>query len=367
MEVNESLGSKLRTARSLVGISTRAVAKMLEPLVPISHATIANYEKGASIPPLDILAALAKIYERPINWFLESSKALTGVRYRNLKSKTKSADLLGFEAEVQRWMDAYIAIEKRLERPLETIVDVASVSKAKDMASITQDIRRKLGIGEDEPITSIIAVLEAFGVRIIEVESEVRIDGLAARYGDHYVVALNPNVPHERHRLNAAHELAHIVLGDCEMGDGHDEAEQRAFEFASILLLPNRQLKSAFEGLSMVRLVQFKERFGISLAAMVYRAEKLGFIKKSIAKQLWIEFSKRGWRTNEPGRVQEDRATRLEQLLEEAMAGSAMSVKELADMCGVRIAEVHARLAKALGLKEDSEGSENIVFSIPRS
>lgn len=367
MGVQKSLASKLRTARSITALSTRAVAKLLEPLFPISHSTIANYEKGVSVPPLDVLAALSKVYDRPLNWFLEPSKGLSGVRYRNVKSKTKSSDLLCFEAGVQRWIDAYVAIESRLNRRLKPKIDIKKIKVTEDLASLAQDIRRKFGIGEDEPIASIISVLEGFGVRVIEVESDVKIDGLAARYGDEYIVALNPKVPHERHRLNAAHELAHILLGDCEGAEDSPELEQRAFELASLFLLPNRQLKLAFEGLSMVRLVQFKERFGISLAAMVYRAEKLEFIKKTVAKHLWIEFSRRGWRTNEPGRVQEDRATRFEQLVEELLTSGAMSLKEVADTCGVCISDVQQRLSKALGLEDSSEGPEGLVFSFPRS
>ncbi|MBX3420666.1 MAG: ImmA/IrrE family metallo-endopeptidase [Pirellulaceae bacterium] len=366
MSLQGSLGNKLRVARSLAGLSTRSVASRLETRFRVSHATVANYEKGCSVPPFDVLAALAVIYDRPINWFLESSKNLSGIRYRNLKSRTKSSDLLKFEAEVQRWIDAYVAIESRLKQPLRATVDFPKNCKKKDLATLALDVRRQLKFGEDEPIGSVIGVLEAFGIRVIEVESSVRIDGLAAKYGDEFVVALNPAVSHERLRLNAAHELAHVILGDCEQ-QTDDCKEQQAFEFASIFLIPNRQLKKAFEGLSMVRLVQFKERFGISLAAMVYRAEKLQFIKKSVAKQLWIEFSRRGWRKKEPGRVQEDRATRLEQMIEMLLASRLMSLKEIADLCSTRNAEIHSRLQRALGLNESSEGSDDIVLSFPKT
>src|SRR5690606_3331482 len=119
------------------------------------------------------------------------------------------------------------------------------------------------------------------------------------------------------------------------------EMEQKAFEFGSHLLLPNDQLKQAFTGKSMVRLVQFKERFGISLAAMIYRAEKLKFLTKGEAKSLWIEFSRRGWRSNEPGYVRPDRATRFEQLIEEACQSGSVSIKEVADLAGVRPSEIN--------------------------
>ena len=134
-------------------------------------------------------------------------------------------------------------------------------------------------------------VLEQFGIRTLENRNELRIDGLAAKYANEYIVVLNPSVSNDRTRLNAAHELAHVIYGDCDTEEEESKAlETRAFEFASYFLLPNSQLKRAFEGRSMVRLVQFKERFGISLAAMVYRAEKQSFISKQTAKMLWVEF-----------------------------------------------------------------------------
>ncbi len=86
----------------------------------------------------------------------------------------------------------------------------------------------------------------------------MRIDGLAAKYDEEYVVVLNPTVSNDRGRLNAAHELAHILFGDCDMTVRKSRrAERRAFDFASHFLLPNNQLKKAFIGKSMVRLVQF--------------------------------------------------------------------------------------------------------------
>src|SRR5262249_4836083 len=159
---------------------------------------------------------------------------------------------------------------------------------------------------------------------------QVRIDGLAAKYGEEYIVVLNPTVSNDRVRFNAAHELAHVLFGDCDQNTQETkEVERRAFDFASHFLLPNNQLKKAFLGKSMFRLVQFKERFGISLAAMVYRADKFGFITKTEAKWLWIEFARRGWKSNEPGLVRPDRATRFEQLIDELLNSGKMSLKEI--------------------------------------
>ncbi len=366
--VRESLAGKLKTARSSAEMSTRAVAMRLAKRFPISHATIANYESGRTVPPMDVLSALADLYERPINWFLERGKGLAGVQYRNLKSRVRMSDLHRFEADAQRWIDAYVALELRLNRPLTPNVEVFRAEGDLGPDELSRRVRRLLNIQkEDEPIPSVVEVLERFGTRVLENPTELRIDGMAARYGDEYVVVLNPTVPHDRTRLSAAHELAHVLYGDCETEEAATKAtESRAFEFASHLLITNTQLKEAFKGKSMVRLVQFKERFGISLAAMIYRAEKLSFISKHEAKSLWIAFAERGWKTNEPGVVRQDRATRFESLIEEALTSNRLSMKEVADLCGVRPDAIRGRLDFAIGIRDGNvpvdEGTDTVQF-----
>jgi Zn-dependent peptidase ImmA (M78 family)/transcriptional regulator with XRE-family HTH domain len=366
-DVRASIAGKLKTARSFSGLSTRAVASKLAARFSISHATIANFESGRSTPPLDVLAAFAELYDRPLNWFLESGQCLTGVRYRNLKSKVRISELHKFEADVQRWVDAYVILEQRLNRPLTATISNFRANNGPPPDELARDTRRELGIGDDEVVPSVIDVLERFGIRTIENSTDLRIDGLAARYGDEYIVALNPSVSNDRTRFNAGHELAHVLYGDCEKDEEGDKSiEARAFEFASNFLLPNGQLKRAFEGQSMVRLVQFKERFGISLAAMIYRAEKLSFISKQTAKMLWVEFSRRGWKTSEPGFVRPDRATRFEQLVDEAVFSNKLSLKEIADISGVRPEAVKARLNFAMGIKAhdvpEDEGTNMLQF-----
>jgi Zn-dependent peptidase ImmA (M78 family) len=351
-DVRQSLAAKLKTARSLTGMSTRTVSAKIDKRFSISHATIANYESGRSMPPMDLLAALANLYGRPLNWFLEGGRGLTGVRYRNLKSRLKAADLHRYEAEVQRWIDAYVALEVRLNRPLKPSLLDFTAKPGTLPDALSRDIRRCLEISEDEPIPSVVDVLERFGLRVLENRTDLKIDGLAAKYGQESVVVLNPNVSNDRTRMNAAQELAYVLFGNCDKVEETKADEQRACDFASHFLLPNGKLKNAFQGKSMVRLVQFKERFGISLTAMVYRAEQLAFITKPEAKDLWVEFARRGWRTNEPGSVRPDRATRFEQLIDEGLFGGHFSLKEVADLCGVRPEAIRKRLNDAMGMAD---------------
>jgi Zn-dependent peptidase ImmA (M78 family) len=346
------LGLKLKQAREATGMSTRVAVTLLPKNLMVSHVTLTNYESGKHQAPLDILAALADLYQRPINWFLEKSPTLTGIHYRNKKSKIGVHELTQFEAVAQQWLDAY----RRLDEEFNSVrrkerFEIAADGTGADAAAA---VRKHLGLDKNEPITSVIEVMETAGIRVMEISTKLNIDAIAARFGEEDIVILNTNVPNDRSRMNAAHELGHVLFRDYadSTPSNYKLLENRAFEFASYFLLTKHMLRSAFLGRSMVRLVQFKERFGISLAAMIYRAEVEGILSNQRAKQLWIEFSKRGWRREEPGHVKKDRATRFEQILESAISKNKLTWQQAAKLTGIREDQLRERVNLAIDMCE---------------
>lgn len=352
------MGERLRTARFAVRLTTRAVVKLLEEIgeeYRVSHTMLAKYERSLVTPSLGVLTALANIYGRKVTWFLSESPRLTGVRYRNAKSKVRHRDRVWFEANAQRWLDAYVRLEARIEQPLTANVKIPTITQTNEPAKVASEMRKVLGIRLDAPIPSVIECIERCGIRVIELPTDLRIDGIAGRFGDDLVVVLNPSTKHDRSRMNAAHEWGHGLFRHCSEPTGgvSDEQEKVTYEFASHFIIPDAQLRDAFRGESMVRLVKFKETFGVSLAAMIYRAEKANILSTRTAKHLWIEFAKRGWRRNEPGHVRADRATRFEQLLEGAITRGALTWREAATVTGIPDDELMCRLGLAMGLERE--------------
>lgn len=346
------LGLKLKQAREASGMSTRIAVTLLPKNLIISHVTLTNYESGKHQAPLDILAALANLYQRPINWFLEKSLTLTGIHYRNKKSKIGVHELAQFEAVAQQWLDAYRRLDEELNSMRrKRIFEIATDKTGAEAATI---VRENLKLKDRDPITSVVEVMEKAGIRVMEMTTKLDIDAMTARLGEEDVVVLNSNVPNDRSRMNAAHELGHVLFRDYAnlTPSNHELLEKRAFAFASHFLLTKRMLMSAFSSKSMVRLVQFKERFGISLAAMIYRAQVEGILSEHYAKWLWIEFSKRGWRREEPGHVKKDRATRFEQILESAIHKKNLTWLQAAKITGIREDQLRQRVSQAIGMCE---------------
>ena len=120
-QLNQShtlVGERLRLARIAAGFSTRALAEKLSYRFKLSHATLANYERGDTIPSMEFIGAAASELGRPLNWFLKSGKTLQNVRYRNRKSLVTQTSCVQFEFASQIWLDAYLYVEQQLNEPL---------------------------------------------------------------------------------------------------------------------------------------------------------------------------------------------------------------------------------------------------------
>ena len=117
----------------------------------------------------------------------------------------------------------------------------------------------------------------------------------------------------ERSRLDAAHELKHLLC-DHERTDKREEEE--ADRFAGALLMPKGDvLRNAPRPFSLPLLTRAKRRWGVSLAAYVYRLHELRLISDWQYRILFREISSRGYRKEEPNPMPErERSTVLPQV-----------------------------------------------------
>jgi Zn-dependent peptidase ImmA (M78 family) len=94
----------------------------------------------------------------------------------------------------------------------------------------------------------------------------------------------------------------------------HDDAETgtriieaQAHDFASCFLLPTAatiELPKRLDGRGWAQLAELKRHWGISMAALLYRAQSIGVIDRASYQNAMRYMSVRGWRTSEPGRQQ---------------------------------------------------------------
>jgi len=350
--VDRNLARRLREARRESGLSTRMAVLRLPKRFVVSHTTVASYENGTSVPPVDMLAAFADLYARPLNWFLENRESLTDFRYWNIRSRIPVKERHQFQAVVGKWADAYLKLDQHLCTPQRQRL-AAPVKAAIELSphKLAQVVRQSIfEIDDDEPIHSVIKLLESFSAWALEIKASIGIEAAAARYGQKTVIAFNPEISKDRLRMIAAHELAHVLYDDCKQTLGWNERVlgKKAFGFATSLLMPESQLHAAFEGRSFIRLAQHAEKFGIPITAMIYMAESVDIINTTASRWLLAEIRRRGWKSQQHGYVWRDRALTFESMLESAIQTKAITWLDAERITGIRESELRQRLIEVI-------------------
>jgi Zn-dependent peptidase ImmA (M78 family)/DNA-binding XRE family transcriptional regulator len=280
----------------------------------LSVRSITAYESGEDVPSELTLGRLAALLKFPVEFFhLPELEELAeeSASFRALKRMTASQrdSVLAagrIAVEVSGW------IEKRFALPGHDLPDL----RGQEPEAAAQALRARWGLGE-QPIAHMIHLLEAKGVRVFSLCEEcAEVDAFSLwRLGTPYVF-LNTFKSGERSRLDAAHELAHLVLHRHGPPQG-PELEREADEFASAFLLPkSRMLAMTPPVVNVETLIKLKKAWGVSVAAMAVRLYKIGRLSEWNYRQLMVEISKRGYRTSEPDTIKRETSQILDKVFD---------------------------------------------------
>jgi Zn-dependent peptidase ImmA (M78 family) len=201
-----------------------------------------------------------------------------------------------------------------------------------------EQLRKIWNLGYD-PIPDVVEMLEDKGYRVVEIEAPASFDGMKAQIDQKNVIVLrktSTDYNNVRKRFTALHELAHHVLTfptDIEQ----KEEEKLCHAFASAFLYPKemilKELCTSRNHILVNELVLIKERWGISLPAIIYRAQHLGIINENFAKSFHINYRKYKMHEpgNEPGTFQsKEKPTLFDRLIYLALSKELITINEAA-------------------------------------
>jgi Zn-dependent peptidase ImmA (M78 family) len=195
-------------------------------------------------------------------------------------------------------------------------------------------LRSLWGLGE-LPIKNAVHLLESKGVRVFSMDIDAReVDAFSLWQGETPLVILNQYKSAEHARFDACHELGHLVLHrHGSPRDAKRVYEREAHDFASAFLLPrNSMIAGAPKFPTLPGLIALKRKWGVSVAALAHRLHQIGAVSDWQYRSLYVEISKRGYRTNEPAPMKRETSQVLSKvfaILKDDGVGKAAVAQEL--------------------------------------
>jgi len=351
-------GDRIKQARELRGLTQAELAERIE----INRGAFTHYEAGRYEPPEDVLDAIAQATGFPLAFFQQEMTIefpLGSLLFRARASMT-SKDKLKAHRYGQTLYEIIDTMAKRfkdipLRLPRQRIAPAAAAIIA----------RSEMSLSEDKPIENLVNVAEKSGVRVLRIPESLKgIDAFSVWAGfeeKRPAIIIAGEAPGDRLRFSVAHELGHLVMHQAIRGT-MDTLEREAYQFAAELLMPEEQIRlELLPPVTINTLLELKERWGVSIQALIRRAYDLHIISERQYRYLCFQIGKQGMKTEEPIEIPVEKPRALRQMAER-LYGDPIDYLKMAHHLNLpplfvkQIVEAHAEkesLAKKVALAED--------------
>jgi len=347
--------SRIRLQRERKGWTGKELASRLD----VTPSAVSQIERGVTTPELDTLIDLGAKLDVPINFFVER-KTNTRIRLDRCHFRTKRG--IPQYRRRQSIADASLVIqlatvleELGVQFPEEEISDFADQMPEVDkstsvekMEEFALQLRDHWGLGRG-PIPNLVSLFESKGIFVFPLpdgrEDEEDVDAFSVWHEGRPVVLLSSQKAASRDRLDATHELCHLTL--------HSDAERdlkviedQAFRFGGAFLAPRETfLPECPSRWSRPAFLRLKDRWRMSMQALVRRAYDLGQLSESSYRRANIELRKRlAANGEEEGEWEPERPLMIQQAL--SLLEREVTLDDLAHRVGVHASDLRDLLDK---------------------
>lgn len=303
--------SRLRDARKLARLSQGE----LGDLVGVSRQSISFYEKGDKSPEPDTFQRIKDVLQQPVGYFTNpdcSGFGNQGTRfYRkfgadSIRRNEACGVLSEWFVQTARYLDDFVNYPE-----VDLIEGNASLSSGRytpdEIETLALDLRKHWGLGLG-PISNVLALLESKGIIVCKYEMTGENVEAFSFWNGHrpFIFMASEKTAGVRTRYDLCHELGHLVLHHyIESSEIEDKEtlkiiEREANRFSSAFLLPKSSFPNEVYTTKLDAFVPLKERWKISIQAMIYRCKELDIIDDDQYLNLYKQISYRKWRKQEP-------------------------------------------------------------------
>ena len=332
-------GNRLKSARKMAGLSMEDLVRKAGGVV--TKQSISKYEKGMMKPSSEVLIRLASaLGVKPEYFFRHTTIELSGIQFRK-RAKPSAKKIESIRQRTIDYLERYIELETilGLQEKFKNPLINTSIKNYDDVENAAIQLRNNWNLGL-APIANLLELLEEKGIKIYKAQNVEDFDGLSASVGDIHIIVINKDLPPDHIRFTAAHELAHIL---CEYPMGtHDE--RLCHTFPGAFLLPKsvieRELIKKREQISLWELEEIKKAYGISMQAIVKRANILGIVSDFYYRNFQKMINQKGWRKKEPVYYEgREEAIRFKQLLHYAVNEEIITLSRGAELANISLSE----------------------------
>lgn len=308
------VGERLRQARVALGLTQASLAMLIGEKTAQS---VSHFEAGTATPSPDTFSRLLTVTRQPAHFFLSpvpEGLHVDTAHFRSMRSldevaRAKAEQHAIWLAEYVRYISTYIDFPELNLPDFSDLPDDPMLLTNGHIRQIAQRLRRHWKLGEG-PLPDLVNLLEANGF-IVSMQKFDSPKWDAVSFWDDAtnapIILLNSDKPSAfRYRFNVLHELFHLLFHRKvptelkRQKDYEKKLEDQANTFTAEMAFPYGVFENDLYAVNLDAMRVIKRKWNFSIASMLQRVIGLGLVDDREARNLWVNYTRRKWRANEP-------------------------------------------------------------------
>lgn len=284
---------------------SRSISQQVPAGVTGTNKTLLSWLENADTAPTDeLLFAIAGATDYPVQFFFQKGDVMPlNLAYRK-RQQVPAKIITPVEAQInimRLHMEQLIDV-LNIPAPTLTLFEISADLTPAHIAGLVRKAWKT-----DEPFTgSLMQLLEEKGVfiNVFDFHTE-RVDSKSILTSNrHPVIFLNSTLHGDRQRFSLAYEPGHLIMHMYTTVPFDRDIAHEANEFAAAFLLPEDCIRKDFEkGISIPLLGELKQKWKVSMIALLYRADDLGLLTLNQKRCLLQQFNQLRIRRREPAEL----------------------------------------------------------------
>ncbi len=269
--------------------------------IAMSKANMSKIENGDIGVSSQTMELIASVTDYPISFFKQRGEIYPdNLTYRKReKVAQKLLTPLNAKVNIVRINMQFLLNTLHIPNPA---IPQFQVNVDNTPASIARKVRKAWNL-TDPIIENTITLLEEKGIAVTGFPFDTeRVDSRCILTENKYpVIIFNNALNGDRQRFSLIYQLAHLVMHSSGEINWDRDVINEANLFTAEFLMPEKYIKKDFEnGITLPLLGALKRKWKVSMIALLYRADDLGYLTANQKKYLIQQFNEQKMRRREP-------------------------------------------------------------------
>lgn len=284
-------------AREVRGITQVELAGKIS----MSHTSVCKMESGEINISNETLNDIADATKFPVSFFAQEYEVYPQPLTYRKREKVPQKLLLPIQAKIN-------LIKFNVQRLLAELninvanVPIQQVTETNTPAMIAQKVRKAWKVNSPV-IDNVVHLLEEKGIitTCFDFATE-RVDSRCITTDNRYpIIVFNKTLLGDRQRFSLAYQLGHLIMHVYYTIDWSRDVVHEANLFASEFLMPEKEIRKDFDnGITLALFAQLKKKWKVSMIALLYRADDLGYFTPNQKRYMLQQFNEQNIRRREP-------------------------------------------------------------------